>query len=108
MKKVLLAVVGNAPNPTTFQYAVQLSRRIQAELDVLQLVRPRDARPKRPENPGGNYELATSAGNPDEEIADYVHRHRNVVFAIYDAASASRRKRRKIPKLSVPLVVVRS
>jgi hypothetical protein len=105
MKKVLLAVVGNAPDPTTFRYAEQLSRRIQAELDVLQLVRPRDARPKPAENPAGKYELATSGGNPGAEIADYIHRHRNVVFAIYDAASAPRRARRKLPKLSVPLVV---
>lgn len=38
MKKVLLAIDGTAPDKNAFQYAVQLCRRIKAELNVLQVV----------------------------------------------------------------------
>jgi nucleotide-binding universal stress UspA family protein len=38
MKKVLLAIDGMAPDKKAFQYAVQLCRRITAELNVLQVI----------------------------------------------------------------------
>jgi hypothetical protein len=38
MKKVLLAIDGVAPDKKAFQYAVQLCRRITAELNVLQVI----------------------------------------------------------------------
>jgi len=38
MKKVLLAIDGTAPDKKSFQYAVQLCRRIQAELNILQVI----------------------------------------------------------------------
>lgn len=38
MKKVLLAIDGTAPDKKAFQYAVQLCRRIAAELNVLQVI----------------------------------------------------------------------
>jgi len=38
MKKVLLAIDGTAPDKKAFQYAVQLCRRITAELNVLQVI----------------------------------------------------------------------
>nr|NJM00907.1 hypothetical protein [Desulfobacula sp.] len=40
MKQVLLAIDGNIPTEPVFQYAVGLCRRIQAELNILQFVKP--------------------------------------------------------------------
>jgi len=39
MKQVLLAIDGNSPTDSVFQYAVGLCRRIQADLNILQFVR---------------------------------------------------------------------
>jgi hypothetical protein len=41
MQKILLAIDGVAPNERTFRYAVQLCRKINAELNVLQIIRQR-------------------------------------------------------------------
>jgi len=112
MKKVLLAVIGSTPDHKTFRYAEQLSRQIEAELDVLQVVRSPGNIPMLHQKPGIRYQQTTYADNPNSEIIDYINQNRDVVFAIYDTSSVSRRKRKKIPKeiknLSVPLVIVRS
>jgi len=112
MKKVLLAVIGSTPDQKTFRYAEQLSQQIEAELDVLQLVRSPDDKPVLLQKPGIRYRQSTCADNPNKEIVNYINLNRDVVFAIYDTSSISRRKRKKIPKeiknLSVPLVIVRS
>jgi len=42
MKKVLLAIDGMAPDKKTFHYTVQLCRRIKAELNVLQVISPKN------------------------------------------------------------------
>ncbi len=39
MKQVLLAIDGNIPTDSVFQYAVGLCRRIQAELNILQFIK---------------------------------------------------------------------
>lgn len=41
MQKILLAIDGVAPNERTFRYAVQLCKKINAELNVLQIIRQR-------------------------------------------------------------------
>lgn len=41
MEKVLLAFEGVTPNRKAFSYAMQLCKRIRAELSVLQIIRPR-------------------------------------------------------------------
>jgi hypothetical protein len=113
MKKVLLAVVGGKPDQKTFTYASQLSRQIEAELDVLQVVRsPSPDIPGFLKKPDVRYQQTTCASNPNAEVVNYINKNRDVVFAIYDTPSGSRRKRKKVPKdikkLSVPLVIVRS
>ena len=42
MEKVLLAIDGIAPDRKTFRYAVELCKRIKAELKILQIVRPKN------------------------------------------------------------------
>ena len=42
MERVLLAIDGITPDIRVFRYAVELCRRIKAELNVLQIIRPRD------------------------------------------------------------------
>lgn len=42
MKKVLLAIDGIDPDRNVFQYAVELCKRITAELNVFQIIRPRN------------------------------------------------------------------
>lgn len=42
MKKVLLAIDGIAPDQKVFQYAIQLCKRIKAELNVFQIINPRN------------------------------------------------------------------
>ncbi|MBI4774311.1 MAG: universal stress protein [Deltaproteobacteria bacterium] len=44
MKKVLLAIGGIAPSKKVFSYAVELCERIRAELDILQIIRPKQYR----------------------------------------------------------------
>jgi len=39
MKQVLLAIDGDIPTDSVFQYAVGLCRRIQAQLNILQFVK---------------------------------------------------------------------
>ena len=41
MEKVLLAIDGPKPNEKAFRYAVQLCRRIRAELNILQIIYPK-------------------------------------------------------------------
>jgi nucleotide-binding universal stress UspA family protein len=41
MEKVLLAIDGIAPSKKAFNYAVQLCKRIRADLNVLQIIRPK-------------------------------------------------------------------
>jgi len=112
MKKVLLAVIGKIPDQKAFTYAEQLSQQIEAELDVLQVVRTPDDVPVLLRKPEIRYQQATCADNPNTEVINYINQNRDVVFAIYDTSSASRWKRKNIPKeikkLSIPLVVVRS
>ena len=40
MKKILLAVDGISPDPKAFRYAVELCKRIKAELNVFQIIDP--------------------------------------------------------------------
>jgi len=42
MEKVLLAIDGITPDRKVFGYAVQLCKRIKADLNVLQIIRPRN------------------------------------------------------------------
>lgn len=42
MKKVLLAIDGITPDRKTFRYAVELCKRIKAELKVFQIIRPQN------------------------------------------------------------------
>jgi hypothetical protein len=42
MKKVLLAIDGITPDLKTFRYAVELCKRIKAELKVFQIIRPQN------------------------------------------------------------------
>jgi nucleotide-binding universal stress UspA family protein len=42
MKKVLLAIDGITPDSKTFLYAVELCKRIKAELKVFQIIRPQN------------------------------------------------------------------
>jgi len=44
MKKVLLAIGGITPSKNVFSYAVELCERITAELDILQIIRPKHYR----------------------------------------------------------------
>ena len=41
MEKVLLAISGITPSKKVFSYAVELCKRIRAELDILQIIRPK-------------------------------------------------------------------
>ena len=41
MKKVLLSIDGMTPDQKAFQYAVALCKRIKAELNIFQIIRPR-------------------------------------------------------------------
>ena len=42
MKKVLLAIDGIVPDQKVFQYAIQLCKRIKAELNVFQIINPQN------------------------------------------------------------------
>jgi len=42
MKKVLLAIDGITPDHKVFQYAIQLCKRIKAELNVFQIINPQN------------------------------------------------------------------
>jgi nucleotide-binding universal stress UspA family protein len=60
MEKVLLAVDGMTPDKSAFHYAVQLCKRIQTELNVLQIIDPQKcgeylARVHKKDNPVKRY-----------------------------------------------------
>ena len=44
MEKILLAIDGAAPDRSTFSYAIGLCKRMGAELDILQILSPRNCR----------------------------------------------------------------
>jgi|GEM_PF-6224807 len=93
MRKILLAVIGARLDRKTFKYAEQLSREMEAQLDVLRMAKTKDA-----------YLF--------QDLLRYLKEHRDVVCTIFSAASDGRRQwekfRKEIPRnLSVPVVVVK-
>jgi hypothetical protein len=92
MRKVLLAVMGPNPDRKTFSYAEQLSRQMDAQLDILEMA-------KNKETP------------PHLELLLYLNEHRDVVCTVYDAVCNGKLKWKKLRKdiprnLPVPVVVV--
>ncbi|MBW1680246.1 MAG: universal stress protein [Deltaproteobacteria bacterium] len=165
MEKVLLAIDGIRPTKKTFRYAVDLCKRVRAELNILQVIAPgeyqtvlrrmaRGAKKAREyfegsmaaaafaeagqpeiageilaeakrnmdlllpesEKAGVPCRLTLKAGKPGKEILRFVHKHHDVVLAIYDRTEDERvprpgARKNRIPRgirknLHVPLVVV--
>lgn len=92
MRKILLAVIGSGPDRKTFKYAEQLSRQMEAQLDVLRMAKTKDT-------------------HLLQELLRYLDEHRDVVCTIFSGVSEGRcqwkKFRKEIPRtLPVPVVVV--
>ncbi|MFC1836675.1 hypothetical protein ACFL2Q_18445 [Thermodesulfobacteriota bacterium] len=122
---VLLAIEGEQPNQATFDYAVNLCRRIDASLHILQIVHrscPDEEDPSEAlaqlipvlEREAIPFKVTRRQVGSDDILYDHLRNHRDVSVAIVDSPSlrdsASTDARwqeifRKISrKLSVPLV----
>ena len=82
-----------------------------AELNVLQMLKMKEAPDDVMNAPGVRYYQRMLSGNPHREIIDYLDEHRDVVCIIYDGFSQSRSELDKIRKnlksrMPVPLIVV--
>lgn len=126
MQTVLLAIDGDMPDRTVFDFAVQFCRRMNTNLDVLQILQPQpySQGEKIDEMSAGRREILKTplarlqrplrSDDPGKAIASYVADNRNIVLAIYDANEKSKtpEARRKIkltrPSLKVPLVMLRT
>jgi hypothetical protein len=95
-KTVLLAIEGEFPNETTFDYTVNLCRRLNADMDILQVVsrgRSEEDSPSeglsdllpRLEREGISFNLTVRKARVDEIIYDHVRIHRDVVTAVIDS-----------------------
>lgn len=168
MEKVLLVIDGMTADKKAFHYALQLCKRIKAELNVLQVINPKKcgkylvaaqkkAKPVKryieesliaaafaeagehetakdmmseafrnlkqllteSEKGGIQCHLTMKAGNPGQEILNYLNTNRNVVLTIYDAPHGNGNDPRSTGRyglrsqelqqaLSIPVVVIRN
>ncbi len=122
---VLLAIEGLVPNGASFDYTVNLCRRLGANLDILQMI-PEDcvegSSPSKAlsdlfpklEREKISFKVTVHVAKPGEILFDHVRSHKHVVTAVIDspglrdkqAAETNWRKifRKITRKLSVPLV----
>ncbi len=135
--KVLLAIGGSEVNKDAFRYAVNLCRRVDASLDVLQIVHQRSADVEESlrislashsrevnrllrEVSGNNVtvHISVTAGDVDQEVYSYVKDNREVVAVVFDSPHVrgeepERGKWRRIlqvlsRRLAVPLITAES
>lgn len=122
---VLLAIEGETPARATFDHALNLCKRVQANIDILQIRSngrsdedgPSEALsallPKLEER-GISYRVTVRRARANDILYDYVRTHRNVVTAIVDSPSLMNREAEEArwketlkdiaEKLCVPLV----
>ena len=124
-KAVLLAIEGEIPNETTFDYAVNLCRRLNADMDILQIMsrgRSKEISPSkeisdllpRLEREGISFNITVREARVDEILYDHVRIHRDVVTAVIDSPTLRNKEAEEIywretfrniaQKLAVPLV----
>lgn len=122
---VLLAVDGEFPTEVAFDYAVNLCGRLNANLDVLQVLGPESGCAEEPspelsamlnrlEGKGVEFNVTVRRAKAGEMLFDYLRAHRDVVTAVVDSpylrdkqsrdSSRLRTFRDIADKLSVPLV----
>lgn len=122
---VLLAIEGDNPNEATFDYTINLCRRLNANMDILQMIsrgRHEEVEPSqalaalltRLDREKISYEVTVREARADEVLYDHVRLHREVVTAVIDSPSLRSKEatetywqdtfRRISKKLSVPLV----
>lgn len=126
-RTVLLAIEGEDPDPASFNYAVNLCRRVDAEMSVLLItdstgdedgIEKVEAIYKRLEDNGIQANVETIRGNPNEHLVDYTKQHKEIVTVVYDSPKTRRDSRRSkvrrritlelARKLAIPLVTVLS
>ncbi len=134
MKQILLAINGNSPTALAFQYAVDLCKRIKAELKVLQFIRkkrverclshPNNTIPSlcvkelqpRSQKAGVPFQISLCAGELEKELPEYIDNHQEIVLTIFDSSSGrqistppGKKSLRRIKKnIPVPLVIIRN
>ncbi len=122
---VLLAIEGDVPNEVTFDYTINLCRRLNADMDILQMIStgcsegdgPSEALSAlfpRLEHEGISFEVTVRTARADEILYDHVRNHRHVVTAVIDSPNLRDKEatetywretfRNITQKLSVPLV----
>lgn len=135
-RTVLLVIEGESPDPSAFSYAVNLCKRTNAELDILQVIEI--------SNKGEDYELLSQKmanssrhlvdlvrqleqmavpfkvtmrlGEPGSKLFNYAKRHKDVAMVILDSPKAreasakndawARWVRELSRQLSIPLIAV--
>jgi hypothetical protein len=122
---VLLAIEGEAPNEASFDYTINLCRRLDANLDILQMIPdggsdgnvPSEALSAllpRLESEGIPFKVTVRMAKAGEILADHLRSLRHVVTAVIDSPSLRDKQatgtnwrgilRNITQKLSVPLV----
>ena len=95
---VLLAIEGEAPNEVSFDYTINLCRRLDANLEILQMIPdgcsegnvPSDALSAlfpRLEREGISFKVTVHMARPGEILYDHLRSHRHVVTAVIDSPS---------------------
>ncbi len=122
---VLLAIEGEVPNEVTFDYTINLCRRLNADMDILQMISngcPAENGPTealsalfpRLEHEGISFKVTVRMARADKILYDHVRIHRHVVTAVIDSPNLRNKEatetywretfRNITRKLSVPLV----
>jgi len=134
-KKVLLGAEGTGADHKAFRYALNLCRRVGADLEILHVLRPSAggpacdikeelARTKEALRPvleavkgeGVSYFLNFGSGRLEEEVARYVEKRRDILFVVVESPEDAKGKKGGLQKglagalerLGCPLVVVSS
>jgi hypothetical protein len=120
-KRVLLALRGVKVDRRTLTYAMNMCKRIDADLDIMYVSRGGQISPdieqftSELETDNVGYTLVRVAGSLKQEILNYTNSHRDVLFVIIDSmedldgetAVKSKSHRKSWINLKCPLVVVK-
>jgi hypothetical protein len=136
IQTVLLVIEGEVPNPSAFRHALNLCKRLDAEMDILQVIENSSSQKdyealsrkmalgsahvvallREVEKEGIPFKITIRLGDVKDKLFNYARRHKDVGTVVFDspkAASGSaegRRWQRVIEnlsqRLSIPLVTV--
>jgi hypothetical protein len=135
-RSVLFVIDGEAPDANALNYAMSLCKRMQLEMDILQVIGDSDnesnsespsrqneqaaarvqALANQLEHEGIPYKTSVRRGDPNQLLYDYAQHHKDVFMVIYDSPRATEKSTegkmwQKIVdgisrKLAIPLVTV--